>query len=674
MLIDLHTDIETASELDLTEVGLDVYSAHPSTRILMVAWELGNEPIKQWSIAEGRPPRELIAHLRNPNIRKWAHHAQFEHILYSRVWDLDLPIEEWRCTMVWAYMLSLPGKLEDLGKVLLLPEHLQKLAKEGKRLIRKFSMPQKITRNQKHRWRDWNTDPEDWQKFLEYNVQDVVAESFIAKKRLARYEMPQRQWDEWHLDQEINIRGIPMDRLLVANAAAKVRENTELLLQRMHEITKLDNPNSDKQFGPWVRARGYPYHNLKKATVQKVLDDPEMSHLHEVLTIRSQLKKTSVKKYITLDQYIGEGDRLRFTLQFAGASRTQRWAGRGPHFQNPPRPDPVFGPYSADIIESVRQNDWEWIENVYGDAMKPLSCVIRGAIRAPEGYELVIADYAQIEARFVAWYARCESMLDVFSSGKDIYQSFGIHLYHKAYEDITKFERQDCKPPVLGCGFRLGAGGEYEDPKTGDMKKTGLFGYADSLGIKLTIEQCVEAVEVYRAAYPEVVQCWYDLEQAAKQVITKGGSAVVGHLRFDRLGPFLRMILPNGDALHYLRPAIEKRKMPWGAEKWCITFEGKEEEEGGRKIWGRQTTHGGKLMENAAQAGANRLMRAGSTNARDDGFPISFHLHDELDALVKRLRGLSAEKLCAALCRGSEKFYPGLPLVAEGRIVQVFGK
>jgi DNA polymerase len=330
MLIDLHTDVETASELDLTEVGLDVYSAHPSTRILMVAWELGNEPIKQWSIAEGRPPRELIEHLRNPKIRKWAHHAQFEHVLYSRVWDLDLPIEEWQCTMVWAYMLGLPGKLEDLGKVLLLPEHLQKLAKEGKRLIRKFSMPQKITRNQKHRWRDWKTDPEDWQKFLEYNVQDVVAESFIAKKRLARYEMPQRQWDEWHLDQEINIRGIPMDRLLVANAAAKVRENTELLLQRMHEITKLDNPNSDKQFGPWVRARGYPYHNLKKATVQKVLDDPEMSHLHEVLTIRSQLKKTSVKKYIALDQYIGEGDRLRFTLQFAGASRTQRWAGRLP--------------------------------------------------------------------------------------------------------------------------------------------------------------------------------------------------------------------------------------------------------------------------------------------------------------------------------------------------------
>lgn len=672
--IDLHCDIESSSELDLFEVGTDAYARHPSTKILMVSWKLGpHGEIFTWTIADGPPPRDFMRMLVDPNIRKWAHNSWFERALFMNVWMMDLPIPQWRCTMTWAYGLGLPGSLDKLGKVLLLPEEMQKLAKEGKRLIKLFCQPQKLTKKKQILWRNWITDPEDWAKFVEYNRQDVVAEAFIAYKRLARYELPDSFWEDWHIDVEMNERGLPQDRLLITNAAAKVRENTEWLLVRMVELTGLDNPNSDKQFGPWIRARGYPYNNLKKGTVLKVLDDPEMSDIHEVLTIRSQLKRTAVKKFLTLEQYISDDDRLRYTLQFSAASRTGRTGGRGPHIQNATKPDKVLKKYAADITEAVRQNDWGWIDSVYGEPMKAISTILRSSVRAGAGKHLKIADYAQIEARIIAWLANCQAMLKVFHDDRDIYRAFGHYLFGKDYEDITPEERDQCKPPVLGCGFRLSGGGDMLSPKTGDWIKTGLYGYADNLGIPMTIEQAAEAVEVYRSTYVEVPQLWYDLEGAAKQVITRGGTAAVGKLAFDRLGPFLRMILPNGDCLHYLRPNVEKRKTPWGAEKWMVTFEGQEESESGGKFWGRQATHGGKLAENAAQAISNRILRRGLREARTDGFLTVGTLHDEGIAEDDDNSGRTIEGLCVSLCR-LPPCYDGLPVKAEGRIAQVFGK
>lgn len=673
VLIDLHNDIETASELDLFEVGTDAYARHPSTRILMVGWELGDDPISQWSIEQKEPPAEFISYLTDPRILKWAHNSAFERALFMNVWGLELPLEQWKCTMVWAYGLSLPGALDKLGNCLLLPDEYKKTKAEGTRLIKKFSMPQKITKKKPDPWRSWKTDPEDWEKFKLYNRQDVVAESFIAKKRLHKYPLPESFWDDWRLDQEVNEVGLPIDRKMVVNAAGMVRKHTARIWQELVEITGLENPNSDKQFGPWIRNRGYPYSDLKKTTVKKVLDDPEMSHIHHPLEIRSQLKRTAVKKYLTLEEYIGPGDRLRYSYQFSGASRTGRTAGRGPHFQNPAKPDKALKTYTDDIIESICDGDEEWLQSIYGEPMRALSSVIRGAVCAPDGYELDVADYSQIEARIIAWIARCESMLQVFHNGRDIYRAFGEFLYHKEYDDVTREERDFCKPPVLGCGFRLSGGGEMISPKTGDMIKYGLHAYADTLGIVMTPEECAHAVSVYREAYPEVVQLWYDLEGAAKQVITRGGVERVGYLTFDMKGPFLRMILPNGDALHYLRPKIEKRKTPWGAEKWMLTFEGNEESEDGAKFWGRQATHGGKLAENAAQGIANRILRGGLRKARAAGFPLVGHVHDEIKALVKIGSPIGLPELCKAIC-DLEDCYVGLPIEAEGYAEKRFRK
>lgn len=674
VLTHLHNDIETSSELDLFEVGTDAYSRHPSTKILMVAWEEGDDGlIEQWDISQLALPIRFIQMLQDPSYLKWAHNAQFERALYQNVWGLELPLEQWRCTMVWAYGLSLPGALDKLGDCLRLPDEFKKDKKDGLRLIKKFSEPQKITKKKPDPWRTRETDPEDWEKFKRYNRQDVVAESFIAKRRLHKYELPDSFWNDWHLDQEVNEIGMPIDRKMVTNGARMVRKHTDRIWAELVDITKLENPNSDKQFGPWIRNQGYPYGDLKKTTVAKVLADPEMSHIHHPLTIRSQLKRTAVKKYLTLEQYIGDGDVLRYSLQFSGAQRTGRTAGRGPHFQNAAGRDPVLKNYADDIIEAIRSNDEEWLSIMYGEPMRAMSSVIRGAVCAPEGYELVVADFAQIEARIIAWIARCEPMLEVFHSGLDIYKSFGEFLYKKAYDDVTKDERNFCKPPVLGCCFRLSGGGEMLSPKTGEMVRYGLYAYADSLGIAMTVDECAHAVSVYREAYPEVVQLWYDLEAAAKDVISHGGTARVGYLTFDRIGPFLRMILPNGDALHYLRPKIEKRKTPWGAEKWMLTFEGNEESEEGAKFWGRQATHGGKIAENAAQAIANRLLRNGLREARTVGFPIIGHVHDEVKTLVKIGSPLGLSDLCEAIC-DMPSCYDGLPMEAEGYVAKRFRK
>jgi len=672
-MIEAHIDIETASECDLRACGLDVYARHPTTRILMVTWKVGTVYCT-WTCAESWPPGDLLYLLVDPNVRKWAHNAQFEMALFEHVWDVEIDVTQWRCTMTWAYMLGLPGALADLGDVLLLPNEMKK-SKDGWRLMKLFSTPQKITKKNPHRWHSATTRPIEWKQFVDYNRQDVVAEGFIAEERLHRFTLPDSEWDDWHLDQQINRRGLPIDRTLVGNACAMVTTDTATLMDKLEELTGLDNPNSDKQFGPWIRARGFPYGDLKKASVQKVLDDPAYDEdLKEPLRLRSGLKMASVSKYFAVDLMAHSDDRLRFTLQFCGASRTGRWAGRGgAHFHNPKKPPKDLEHYVPDIVESIRANEIEWLREMYGDPVKACSAVVRAIIRAHPGKKLVVADLASIESCTIAWLARCESMLKVFYSGLDIYRVFATRMFGKEYAAITKAERNLAKPPVLGCGFRLSGGEDMISPKTGDAIKTGLYGYAENMGIPMTRDEAHFAVTVFREAYPEVVQFWYDIEAAVMHVLQRGGEAEVGHLRFDVLGPFLRMILPSGRALHYLRPKIEKRMMPWGKEKWSITFEGIEDLGEGRSRWGRQATHGGKLCENATQAVANDILRCGLRAATRVGFEIVGHSHDEAIAEIDEDSILNVEDLCGALTEDLP-WCVGLPLGAAGYQAIVYRK
>ena len=662
----LHLDFETRSEVDLTEVGTDVYARHPSTGVLMTGWKLDHHALEQGSEDNfDEFPDRLRELILNPKVLKIAHNAQFERAILEHVLGVVTPVEQWRCTMALAYMLGMPGNLKKLGEILLLPPHMQKMT-EGSRLIRKFCCPRKPTKNKPYRWCTAETDPEDWALFLQYNRQDVLTEE-EALRRMSRFPVQHNEWKLWFLDQRINTRGWPIDRVLVEKATQRVIDEDERLRGDLRELTGLDNPNSDAQFGPWIRRRGYAYGDLRKETVKRAVDESELTdEAKKALRIRSSLKRTSVKKYGKVLAAMNEHDRLCYTFQFAGAQRTSRWAGRVAQFHNLAKPPKhLEHPHIlGDIIDSARRDEWDWIEAMYGDPMTALSAILRGMVRAPAGRKLIVADLAAIEARVLAWVTNCVSMLEVFVLDRDIYKAFGVHLYQKPYEQITKDERTGAKPGALGAGYRLGGGEEVVDKKTGDLKRTGLWGYAKSLGVELTREQAHRSVAVFREVYPEVVNFWGRLEYAAKAVIRRGGIERVGPVAFEMQGPFLLLHLPSGRALHYLRPKIEMRKTPWGEERWTITYEGMEDD-GETKKWGRISTHGGKLTENICQAIARDILANGLLEAEAAGFDIVGHVHDEIVAEVDEDSELGVAELCAEMTK-VPAWAKGLPLGAAG--------
>jgi DNA polymerase len=404
----------------------------------------------------------------------------------------------------------------------------------------------------------------------------------------------------------------------------------------------------------------------------------ECKRAHEALRLRAELKRTSVKKFHKIYKELSTDDnRLRYSYQFSGAQRTGRTAGRGAQLQNLKRPSKLVKNNMEDIVESIRDNNPEWLRTIYGEPMDIVSGAIRASARADEGKQFVVADLHAIEACVGAWMSNCKPMLDVFNSGRDIYKDFATRMYRVPYEEVTIDQRQNSKPPVLGALFRLGPGEERLDDRTGDMKKTGLWGYAENMGITMTQKEAATAVEVYRESYPEVVQFWYDLERCAKKAVQTGrlvqlqrpeiwdGSLYVVPMAFDIQGPFLRFHLPDGSMLHYLRPRIEKVLTPWKDWKWTLTYEG-QEDDGERKFWGRTPTHGGKLCENGVQAVANRLLRSGIRNAYEFGFSLCGESHDENIAHEKiDSERYTVENLVKCMTT-KEKWMGALPLKAAG--------
>lgn len=647
---DLHVDIESRSELDLTDVGLDKYSKHPSTSILMVSWRL-DEPgrfgeIQQWTCEDGTPfPQELVDLLLDPTVRKWAHNAQFERVMFREVEGIEVPIHEWRCTMVLSYMLGLPGKLETVGEVVLVPDEYLKTP--GKKYIKKFSQPRKPSKHKPWRWSTKATDPEEWEEFCRYNRQDVEAECFLYYERLAKYAIDDEQWEDWFIDQEMNDYGIPVDELFINKAVLLADAKYESVWGQMKDITGLENPNSDKQFGPWVRGRGYEFGDLRKLTVQQALDDPWSSLTQDArvaLDLRRQLKMTSVSKYYKTQLMMVDG-RLRFQFQFSGAKRTGRTAGRGAQPQNQKKPVKWLEPEvrQLDIIESVSTDDIAYLDAFYPDTMTALSSTIRGAIRAELGYHFVAADLSAIEDRKISWLTRCERSLQAFRDGLDPYKYFGTIWLKKPYELITKDERNLCKPPKLGAGFGLGGGDERWDEKKQDIIKTGMWGYSWSLGVEMTQQEAIDAVLVYREAFPEVVQTWYAYEKAAKRAIQTGQDTIcdrftsgmwthlIEPIAFYMEDPFLCIQLPSGRVLRYLRPRIEQKKTPWGEVRATITYEGAkesiEEDPNAFSKWERIITRGAKIFENClggdtlvvTDTGSKRLVEVTTSDLLWDG-------------------------------------------------------
>lgn len=645
----LSLDFETYCDIDLKKFGLDLYSIHPSCEVLMCAYSIDGGPVHHWDATSEPMPKRLRRALEDDDVLIWAFNAQFERVIMNRVLNIWPKMERWRCTQALAYMHSFFGTLDMVGRQMGIAEDKIKLA-TGKKLMAMFSSPQRVTRNQPLKRFTAQTHPVEWKMYIEYNIRDVEAECAI-KDRLdkPKFHIPAREWEFYALDQIINDRGLPIDRKFVENALEMANRRKTELLAVMREKTGLVNPGSRDQLLPWLKDRGYPFDDLRKDTVKKVLtawDGIQSGELQQrkgelypdeltkravaVLKLRQQQARTSTTKYQALLTAMGEDGRMRYVFQFCGASRTGRFAGRRFQPQNlTTMRDIESESILVQMTETIREGDYESLELYRKEPLDALAGLVRSSVRAPRRKKLVVCDLSSIESVVIGWVARCERLLNVFRNGKDAYKDFATELYKVAYEEVTKQMRKMAKPATLGAGYRLG-GGDIRDGK-----KTGLWGYAENMGVDMTRAESHKNVKTFRRVYKEIPQCWYDLEEAITHVIKRGGTRRVGPVTFYMTKPYLVCELPSRRCIFYKSPRIRREKMegrdPDTGERYeywkdSISYMGKQQN--GTK-WIRVNSHGGKFIENIVQAIARDVLREGMLALHKAGFYLIGHVHDE---------------------------------------------
>jgi len=681
---DTSWDFETYSEADIKKVGGSRYARHATTEVLMLTVEDSQGQVIQWVPALGEEvPDRLLHLLLDPTTSKQAWNARFELDIFEHVLGYASPLEEWKCVMVMAASQALPMDLATAGKVVGLPDEQLKMA-EGKRLIKKFSCPRKPTKKDARTRVEPTDDPEDFALYLQYNRQDVATERAVLR-RIRRWDMPAHEWHLWRIDQRINQAGIPINRAMVENAIRIYDDVFADRIARLRKVTGLENPNSGAQLLPWLQERGYPWPDLKKGHVKRALDDAEAGRLAlapdtvKVLRWRSEISRTSVKKYPALLEALDDDDKLRGCLQFCGAGRTWRWSGRRFQPQNLARPTPEYEPvihYATDLVE----HSFAWaIEQVHDTPIDLLSSCVRSVVQAPPGWEFQDADLNAIENRVLGWAADCEKILSVFREGKCPYLSFATYMYHQPYDALwaeykagNKEKRTNAKPAVLGAGYMLSGGQEKENIKTGELERTGLWGYADSMGIKMTQQQANDSVIVFRETFDDVVEMWWALDRAAREVITTGVPQRVGRVTFDKSGPYMRIHLPSGRCLHYLRPALIQKRTPWGKMRWQVSYEGKDQVTG---KWTRITTHPGKITENIIQAIARDLLAHGMQLAHDvHGLRIVLHVHDQIVTLAGATESKETLEVLNQCLETQPPWALDMPLASDGFTDVIFRK
>lgn len=692
MAIHFHHDFETKSDCDLKAHGALRYMRDPSTRPMMLAWAIDDGPVEQIVWPDGLSKKECAAYLekhapevydylQSPTVRKIAHNCQFEKLAWQYLFGIETPIEEWEDTMVMAYQLALPGDLKTLSKCIGIAG-AEKDA-EGKKLIQLFCKPRpasRVTAKKPWKYENADTQPESFAKFCNYNRQDVIAER-TAYNKMKIYDIPARERDVWILDQKINERGMPVDLEFVRAAWAMVQRIKKVKLAEIGRITGLANPGAWQQVLPWLKKQGtYPFRNMKKESVAAALRDFDLDEdSRAVLDIWQYVSKTSLNKYKQMLDIQVDGW-MCFCYQYGGAQRTLRWAGRKPQFQNlPSRFAKHWKTWLAEIREMVLEGDEESITMLFGDPLEALVACVRTAVKAPDDYAVVCADLGSIESRGLGEISKCQKILDVFNSGRDMYRTFGVDLLKKHYDEITDEERQFCKPPVLGSGFGLGAGGV-----TGKYpleEYYGLMGYARNMGVALAQSDAEKMTHIFRTGYVEVCNTWYALEEAAiravrtkkrqrvmaKHPVTGDYDAFALDVWFDVKGPFLRMELPSGRFLYYLRPRLRvetfvSKRTGKSYDKTVLSYEGYDD----KKYWTRVDTWGGKFIENWCQAWARDILAEGMILADRKGFLVLGSVHDELITLVKEEKKEIAVPLLVKCMSRKPDWHHGIVLDAEG--------
>ena len=634
----LSIDIETFSSVSLAKSGVYRYVEAPDFEILLFGYSVDGGAVQVIDLACGEKiPADIITALTDEAVTKWAFNASFERVCLSRF--IGLPTGEyidpvsWHCSMVWAATMGLPLSLEGVGAVLKLDK--QKLT-EGKDLIKYFCQPCTPTKANGERTRNYPYHaPDKWSAFKKYNIRDVEAEMSI-QARLVKFPVPESIWDEYHIDQEINDRGVALDMALVQKAIEIDGRSRSELTAAIKHITELDNPNSVQQMKQWLADNGMETDTLgKKAVVDLLKTAPPV--LADVLLLRQQLAKSSVKKYQTMENAVCADGRARGMFQFYGANRTGRWAGRLIQMQNLPQN------HLEDLAEArslVRVGDFDALEMLYEDVPDTLSQLIRTAFIPRDGAKFIVSDFSAIEARVIAWLAGEKWRQEVFESGGDIYCASASQMFKVPVEKhgINGHLRQKGKIAELALGY----GGSV-----GALKAMG------ALDMGLTEDELQPLVTAWRQANPHIVQFWWDVDRAAMEAVRDKRICVTHGIKFYCQSAMLFIVLPSGRQLAYVKPRIGENQ--FGGH--CITYEGV----GGTKKWERLDSYGPKLVENIVQAISRDVLCYAMKTLRCCS--IVMHIHDEL--VIEADLRMSLSAVCEQMGR-TPPWAKGLLLRADG--------
>ncbi|TYZ27111.1 hypothetical protein FZ041_12425 [Selenomonas caprae] len=656
----LEIDIETYSDIDLGKCGVYRYTESPNFEILLFGVSVNGGSVAVYDMACGElPPEEILSAIADPAVTKWAHNASFERICLS-AWlrknrpDLFrsygspddtvgnyLDPASWKCSMTLAAYNGLPLALDAVGAVLGFEQ--QKL-KEGKDLIRYFCVPCKATKRNGGRTRNLpEHDRQKWELFKKYNKRDVEVEMQIME-RLQNYPVPESVWNEYHISENINDRGIMIDHALVGNAIQINLQSRDELMAEMSALTGLENPNSVTQMQGWLESQGIHADSLGKKDVAALIKTVP-DNVAEVLKLRQQSSKSSVKKYEAMQNTVCADGRCRGMFLFYGASRTGRFAGRNIQLQNLPQN------HMSDLAEArelVRQGDFEMLKLLYGNVPNVLSELIRTAFVAKPGYKYVVSDFSAIEARVLSFLAGEQWRLEVFENNGDIYCASASQMFH-------------CKVVKHGENGHLRQKGKIAELALGYGGSVGALKAMGALDMGLSEEELPSLVEKWRNSNPHITDYWWQVDAAVKNAVKRHIPSSVGNIHFSWQSGMLFITLPSGRRLSYVKPRMGLNK--FGGES--VTYMGTD----GQKKWSRLESYGPKFVENIVQAVSRDILCYAMRNLREQF--ICGHVHDEL--IIECPTGVDCEKVCKIMGQ-TPPWLPGISLRADGYETEFYCK
>ena len=632
----LAIDIETYSDVSLPDCGVHRYTASEQFEILLFAYSLNDEPTKIIDLASGeKMPDEIMKMLTDDSVIKTAYNAAFERNCINRYFGLSLKPEGWRCTLVQASMLSLPLSLEGVGEALNLDK---KKMSEGKELIRFFCMPCKPTKSNGGRTRNLPSDePEKWELFKTYCIRDVDVEKQIRNK-LSKFPIPDREQELYCMDQRINDRGIMVDRELISHAVACDLLYKETATKKAYRISGLENPNSVSQLKDWLAKKGIEIDSLAKAAVEELVEKTE-GDVAEMMKLRLAMSKTSVKKYEAMERSVCPDGRVHGLLQFYGANRTGRWAGRLVQIHNLPQNHMEDLELARSIVKEGR---YDLVELLYDSTPDVLSELIRTAFVAKPGCRFIVSDFSAIEARVMGYLAGEGWVMEEFRGAGKIYEQTASKMFHIPIEEITKGSPYRARGKVASLACQYG-GAE------GALVSMGALNFVEEDELK-------GLVQSWRTANPHIVNYWYEIDGAVKAAVKKRKMTTVGRVTVYYQSGMLKIALPSGRVLSYVRPRMTVNR--FGSES--VSYEGV----GTNRKWTRIESYGAKFCENIVQATARDVLAEAMLRLEKQGFDIVCHIHDEV--VLEVSEGTSSVEEVNEIMAVCPDWCAGLPLKAAG--------